>query len=754
MSLATTLMTVGLPAETANRIGYADRVPLDGNGITQADATEIIATNTNVAVGTSPGATAFRLPADAELFQPYFVLNSTTDTALVYPPIGDTIDAGALNAAVSIEEDAACIFQRIEEGRWVSFGSGAGNASSNTIRSITEAGARCDGVTLDDAAWAAIAEAGGYWWHPGGTSLVSETILFLVSGTQIFGTAAGYDDSLQGAKIKAAAGFVGDDIVRFGDGTANMRSIGFRNIEINGGVDSDAHGLTVDRGYDAVTFENVTCLKIGTGRHCFNFTADIGQVGQTITATNLFGIHRDDTNDAAAFRLYHQQECVFTNCKGWGAASTAGASSSSADVWEIDSCSGLTLTNCSAVATTEHGFTVKNTTKYGVGIQITNPTIENVGKPLRVVSEMALTFAAGTGIDPVPDVGDIISQPANGSQATGRVWFATSLGIYMTVLTGEFVLAPVYDADGVELGTLTTIRREAPKDVRFLGPRLLGSVSGVTGTSLIEYARDFDVDWLANDTVTPILTVQGNEASGIVRTTDLTKITNNADFSKVAVRGQDGVDAEVLASDYYALNGTSVILLPSPVKGKRVHVLHDLAEATAASIQLNPGAGVTIDRGTAGATLYLSGRGAAVVLWAVSSTEWLIESFFGAISVNAFGYRLTDRGVIEMSDASVTIGFQTFGYRYANTNVTTVRTLTLTALGTTSPLATNGGYRFTRTNAAHALRIDPNATDEIVGSSGAGKYLQIDTVGATVELRALGGKWCVFGDATTYSFEP
>lgn len=752
MSLATTLMAVGLPAEVSNRVGYADRVPLDGSGITQVTATQILAPNTNVALGTSAGDTAFILPADAELFQPYFVLNTTSDTALIYPPVGDTIDAGALNGAVSLDEDGACVFQRVEEGRWVSFGSGAGSGSGNTIRSITEAGAKCDGVTLDDAAWAAIAQAGGYWWHPGGTSLVSRTVLFRLSGTQIFGTAAGYGDSFDGAKIKAATGFVGDDVVRFGDGTANMRSVGFRNIEINGGADSDAHGLTVDRGYDAVTFENVTVLKIGNGRHCFNFTADLGLVGQTITSTNLFGLHRNDTNDAAAFRLYHQQECTFINCKGWGASSTAGAPNSAADVWDIDSCSGITLLNCSAVATVEHGFLIRNTTKYGTGIQIINPTIENVGKPLRIVSEMALTFASG-GISPVPAIGDIVSQPADGSTATGRVWFATSIGIYVTVLTGEFALAPVYAAGGVSLGTLTQIRREAPKDVKFVGPRFYGAVAGVTGTSLVENAKEFDIEWLSNDGVTPVLTIAGAEASGELRTTDLTKITNQADYTLVAVRGQTGTDVELLASDYYDLYATNFIPLPMPVKGKRVHVMHDLSELLGASIQLYPGVGVSIDRGSAGSTLYLSGNGSAVVLWAVSSTEWRIESFTGAISVNGFGYRMTDRGVIDIN-ASITIGYQTFGYRYTNDNATLVRTLQLTAIGTTSPLATNGGYRFTRTNATNALRIDPNAADQIVGSSGAGKYLQIDTVGATVELRVLGGKWCVFGDATTYSFEP
>jgi hypothetical protein len=623
--------------------------------------------------------------------------------------------------------------------------------ASPSIRSIRSVGAACDGVTLDDDAWATVAALGGLWYHPGGKSIVSRPVEFLNSGTHIIADAAGYSDDLVGAKIQAASGFVGEDIVRFGGGSGNMRSVGLRNIEINGGQTSDANGLTVVQGYDACTFENVTSFNIGTGRLCFNFTAGDDAVGQTITATNLFGIHRDATNDAPAFRLYRQQECVFTNCKGWGASSTAGAASSTADVWDIDSSSGVTLINPSAVATTEHGFKIRNTTKYGTGIQIFNPTIENVGKPLRVVSEMALMF--GT-ISPVPAVGDIVSQPADGSGATGRVWFATAAGIYVTVLTGTFALAPVYNATDVNLGTITSIRREAPKDVKFIGPRFHGDVSGVTGGSLIEHAKDVDIEWPSNDGVTPVLTVQGSEASGEVRTTDRSRITNTSDYRRVGIHDQSGADAvEILTSDWYAINGNGVVLLPSPKKGMRVRIVNDIAEATAASFQVSPGSGVSIDRGNANTNMYLSGRGSSVVLRAVSATEWLIESFVGAISVNPHGYRMTDRGAIDVN-ASITIGPQTFGYTYTNSAATAVRTLLLTAIGTTSPLQTNGGYRFTRTNATHALRIDPNAADEIQGGNGVGKYLQIDTVGATVELRVGNGKWQITGDAASYSFEP
>lgn len=143
MTLATTLMAVGIPAEQANRLGYEDRVPLDGNGTTQGSATELLATQTNVAMGTSVGDTAFRLPAEAEYFQPYFLLNTTAETALVYPPVGDTIDANAVDVPVEIEADLARVFMRVEEGRWVSMPSGEGGGG---IASVVAG----DGISVDN----------------------------------------------------------------------------------------------------------------------------------------------------------------------------------------------------------------------------------------------------------------------------------------------------------------------------------------------------------------------------------------------------------------------------------------------------------------------------------------------------------------------------------------------------------------------------------------------------------------------------
>lgn len=191
MSLATSLMAVGLPGELATRVGYADRVPLDGSGTGQVGATPVLRDNTNIAMGTSPGDTAFVLPADAEYFQPYFLLNTTAEAALVYPPVGDTIDAELLNAAVQVPEDTARQFQRVEDGRWVSVSTGnSSGGGGTTVIPVVPGG---DGVTDDTetirASIEQVGENGALLFAPGRTYLISGQLQML-PGQTFFGYGA------------------------------------------------------------------------------------------------------------------------------------------------------------------------------------------------------------------------------------------------------------------------------------------------------------------------------------------------------------------------------------------------------------------------------------------------------------------------------------------------------------------------------------------------------------------------------------
>lgn len=118
MSLAVDLMGVGLPAEQALRLGYSP-VTLAGVGTAQVGAAAIKTNFVNAT--TAVGQTAFVLPSDAELMVPYILVNTTATAALVFPPTGGTINAGAANASASIGQNLARSFMRISATAWISF---------------------------------------------------------------------------------------------------------------------------------------------------------------------------------------------------------------------------------------------------------------------------------------------------------------------------------------------------------------------------------------------------------------------------------------------------------------------------------------------------------------------------------------------------------------------------------------------------------------------------------------------------------
>jgi hypothetical protein len=72
----------------------------------------------------------------------------------------------------------------------------------------------------------------------------------------------------------------------------------------------------------------------------------------------------------------------------------------------------------------------------------------------------------------------------------------------------------------------------------------------------------------------------------------------------------------------------------------------------------------------------------------------------------------------------------------------------------TLPTATVGDYAFFCRNIAQTFRVDPNAS-EIIGTGGAGKYLELGSLGAAVELRCVyAGVWMVTGQQGTVTYEP
>ncbi|WP_430438986.1 hypothetical protein [Shinella sp.] len=136
MPLATDLVMMGIPTQQAELLGYGDQNPLDGSGTAQVGATPIPMYTTNVAMGTSVGDTAFILPAEVLFQWPYFLLNTTAEPALVYPPIGAAIDDNAVDAPITVIQDQAIQVVRIEDGRWVTWQTGRPPAPTVTASDV------------------------------------------------------------------------------------------------------------------------------------------------------------------------------------------------------------------------------------------------------------------------------------------------------------------------------------------------------------------------------------------------------------------------------------------------------------------------------------------------------------------------------------------------------------------------------------------------------------------------------------------
>lgn len=121
MSLAVDLMGLGLPQQLATRLGESALTTIAGVGTAQSGAAAIPASVNDVLATTAGGQTAFVLSATAPLGFPYTVTNSSSTAALVYPPSGGTINAGAADASASIAQNLARVFIRKSSTRWISF---------------------------------------------------------------------------------------------------------------------------------------------------------------------------------------------------------------------------------------------------------------------------------------------------------------------------------------------------------------------------------------------------------------------------------------------------------------------------------------------------------------------------------------------------------------------------------------------------------------------------------------------------------
>lgn len=108
MATQSDLMGLGMPGPLATLLGNTPTV-VTGVGTTQATGATLRSMSSLVTAG---GATAFTISANTTLSRLYFVFNPSSTTALIYPPSGAAIGAGATDAAFSLAQGKSVIIWR------------------------------------------------------------------------------------------------------------------------------------------------------------------------------------------------------------------------------------------------------------------------------------------------------------------------------------------------------------------------------------------------------------------------------------------------------------------------------------------------------------------------------------------------------------------------------------------------------------------------------------------------------------------
>lgn len=111
MSLATDLMTQGLPQQPANALGLNDLT--DWPGSMGAPFSNNINTLTEV------GSAAYALRADTPIGMPVYFANPNAETALIRPPNGGAINGNA--SQLSLAQNQMRMVIRLDQTRFISF---------------------------------------------------------------------------------------------------------------------------------------------------------------------------------------------------------------------------------------------------------------------------------------------------------------------------------------------------------------------------------------------------------------------------------------------------------------------------------------------------------------------------------------------------------------------------------------------------------------------------------------------------------
>lgn len=109
------LLGLGMPAQLAALLGANPSV-VNGTGTAQAGAGKVLTRNAEL--NTSGGQTAVVIP-NTGVMEPYFFVNPDATAALVFPPVGHTLN-GTLNASLSVAQNKAAIIWQYKPTFWCS----------------------------------------------------------------------------------------------------------------------------------------------------------------------------------------------------------------------------------------------------------------------------------------------------------------------------------------------------------------------------------------------------------------------------------------------------------------------------------------------------------------------------------------------------------------------------------------------------------------------------------------------------------
>lgn len=118
MTTPTDLMGAGIPALPAGLLGF-EPVNLTAAGTAQGGASPTLRLGTHNFLTTAAGQTAVTLPANVSPGREIRVSVVTATTALVYPPVGGTIDQGGVDASQGVATNLTAVFIAKTANDWV-----------------------------------------------------------------------------------------------------------------------------------------------------------------------------------------------------------------------------------------------------------------------------------------------------------------------------------------------------------------------------------------------------------------------------------------------------------------------------------------------------------------------------------------------------------------------------------------------------------------------------------------------------------